>query len=121
MSPRAATIRVKRIYEPASRADGTRILVDRLWPRGVARGTADVAFWARSAAPSDALRRWYRHDPARWPEFRQRYFAELDAKPDTVAELRRHLGAGTVTLLFGSRESELNNAVALREFLEARS
>jgi uncharacterized protein YeaO (DUF488 family) len=112
------TIRTKRIYDPAARSDGRRILVDRLWPRGVSKADAKVDFWARAIAPSDRLRTWYRHDPAKWPEFRTRYFAELDANPDGVAELRAQLGSGTVTLLFSSRETDLNNARALREYLE---
>lgn len=113
-------IRTKRVYDPAAKADGRRILVDRLWPRGLSKATANVAYWARAIAPSDALRKWYQHDHDKWPEFRKRYFAELDGNPDGVAELREHLGAGTVTLLFSSRETALNNATALREYLDQR-
>jgi len=112
------TIRTKRIYDPVATSDGRRILVDRLWPRGLSKADAKVDFWARAIAPSDALRKWYQHDHDKWPEFRKRYFAELDGNPDGVAELREHLGGRTVTLLFSSRETELNNAAALREYLE---
>jgi uncharacterized protein YeaO (DUF488 family) len=80
-----------------------------------------VDFWARAVAPSHELRRWYQHAPEKWPEFRKRYFAELDANPAGVAELRAQLGPGTVTLLFGSKETQLNNAAALREYIESRS
>jgi uncharacterized protein YeaO (DUF488 family) len=114
-------IRIKRVYEPSAPSDGRRILVDRLWPRGVTKADADVDYWARHAAPSDNLRKWYRHDPAKWSDFRDRYFAELDANPEAVAELSAELSGGTVTFLFATRETELNNATALREYFESRS
>jgi uncharacterized protein YeaO (DUF488 family) len=115
----ALRIRTKRVYEPPASSDGRRILVDRLWPRGVAKAAAGIHFWAKAVAPSHELRRWYQHAPAKWPEFRRRYFAELDANPAGVAELRDHLGRGVVTLLFGSKEMMLNNATALAEYLGA--
>jgi uncharacterized protein YeaO (DUF488 family) len=111
-------IRTRRIYEAASRSDGRRILIDRLWPRGVSKEKAQLHFWARSIAPSDGLRKWYRHEPSKWDEFRRRYFAELDANAEGLAELRAELGTGAVTLVFGSKEERLNNAAALREYLE---
>jgi uncharacterized protein YeaO (DUF488 family) len=110
-------IRIKRIYEAAEPTDGTRILVDRLWPRGISKATADIAYWARDIAPSDALRRWYGHESAKWHEFRARYFAELDANPDGIAALRERL-EGTVTFVFSSKETELSNAAALKAYLE---
>ena len=113
-------IRVKRVYDKSDPSDGCRILIDRLWPRGLAKARAKIDFWAKAVAPSNELRRWYRHEPAKWPEFRRRYFAELDANPDGLAELRSHLGRGTVTILFGSKETRLNNATALCEYLTAR-
>jgi len=113
-------IRTKRVYEAKARSDGRRILVDRLWPRGLTKAEAAVDFWARATAPSHELRRWYQHTAEKWPEFRKRYFAELDANPAGVAELRAHLGHGPVTLLFGSKETRLNNATALAEYLESR-
>ena len=114
-------ISTKRIYQEPEPGDGRRILVDRLWPRGVSRERARVDYWARDTAVSDALRRWYDHRPERWAEFRQRYFAELDAHPDAVSALREALGKGDVTLLFASRECALNNATALRDYLEGRT
>jgi uncharacterized protein YeaO (DUF488 family) len=112
-------IKTKRVYDPKAASDGRRILIDRLWPRGVAKAAAGIHFWARSVAPSNELRRWYQHAPAKWPEFRRRYFAELDANPAGVTELRAQLGRGVVTLVFGSKEERLNNASAMREYLEA--
>ena len=112
------TIRTKRVYEPPARSDGRRILVDRLWPRGLSKEAARVDFWAKSVAPSNELRRWYQHDPKKWIAFRRRYFAELDANPDGLEELRGQLRSSANTLLFGSKEERLNNATALREYLE---
>lgn len=113
------TIRTKRVYEPPAPSDGRRILVDRLWPRGLSKERACVDCWAKSIAPSHELRRWYGHAPERWDEFRRRYFAELDANPAGVAELRAQLGKGANTLLYGSTEERLNNATALRAYLES--
>jgi len=113
-------IRTKRIYEPASRGDGTRILVDRLWPRGVSKEKAAVSFWARELAPSDELRKWYGHAPEKWKKFRSRYFNELDNNPAALAALAPYLNAKTVTLVFGSKEERFNNASALKEYLESR-
>jgi uncharacterized protein YeaO (DUF488 family) len=113
-------LRTKRVYEPPTAADGRRILVDRLWARGLSKAGARIDFWAKAVAPSTKLRQWYRHDPDKWVEFRRRYFGELDANPEGVAELRANLGRGPVTLLFSSKESRLNNAAALREYLEAK-
>lgn len=109
---------VKRVYERPHPSDGTRILVDRLWPRGLSKATAHIDYWAKAIAPSTLLRRWYSHDPAKWTEFRRRYFAELEANPEGMAELRRHLGKGRVTLLYSSKEEQLNNARALQQYLE---
>lgn len=111
-------ILIKRVYEAAARSDGRRILVDRLWPRGLSKEDAAIDYWARAVAPSNALRRWYGHAPEKWNEFRRRYFAELDANPASVAELKRQLGAGSATLVYSSKETKLNNAVALLEYLE---
>ena len=113
-------IAIKRAYEAPARSDGRRILVDRLWPRGLTKEKAKVDFWAKEVAPSNALRRWYGHDPERWPEFQRRYFAELDANPEAVAELREHIGKGPVTFVFSSKEERLNNAAALVAYLKRR-
>ena len=111
-------IRIKRIYEPASADDGTRVLVDRLWPRGVSKKAAALDRWMKDLAPSTELRRWYDHDPARWAEFRQRYLDELAHKPEGVAALRRQADeAGVLTLLFACRERERNGARVLQEHL----
>ncbi len=115
------SIRTKRVYEDAQTGDGTRILVDRLWPRGVSKQRAAVAYWAKDLAPSDELRKWYGHDHAKWPEFRARYYAELDRNPAALDALRRHMNTDTVTLVYSSRESELNNATALKTYLESRA
>ncbi len=112
-------LRVKRAYDPAAASDGRRILVDRLWPRGLTKAKARIDHWAREIAPSNALRKSYAHDTANWAEFKRRYFDELDANPEAVAALREHLGV-PATLVFGSRETKLNNAIALREYLAAR-
>ncbi len=121
-------IRTKRIYEKASASDGARILIDRLWPRGVTNDAAKISFWAKSVAPSNELRRWYQHDPAKWDVFRERYFAELDANPDGVAALREAMTEGSgddadtvITFVFSSRETRLNNAAALKAYLEDRT
>ena len=113
-------LRTKRVHEGAAPSDGTRILIDRLWPRGISKEVAQIDFWARSVVPSSELRQWYRHEIPKWEEFRRRYFAELDSNPTGVDELRLQLGAGTTTLVFGSREERFNNATALCEYLGQR-
>ena len=110
-------IRVKRIYRAARVSDGRRELVDRLWPRGVARDRARLDSWARDLAPSDALRRWYHAEPDHWEEFVTRYRAELAAKPELVRALAALASEGVVTLLFASKEEERNNATVLRDCL----
>ena len=116
----APAIRAKRAYAAPAASDGRRILVDRLWPRGLTKEQARIDYWARAISPSDALRKWYAHDTANWDEFKRRYFAELDANAEGVAVLREHL-AVAVTFVFGSREQKLNNATALIEYLYARA
>lgn len=111
-------IRVKRVYDPPEQADGCRILVDRIWPRGLSRQRAAVDLWLREVAPSDALRKWYAHEPARWPEFKRRYHRELEDRPAALEKIRWRAREGTVTLLFAASDRERNNAVALAEFLE---
>jgi uncharacterized protein YeaO (DUF488 family) len=113
--------RTKRVYDSASPTDGYRILVDRLWPRGVSKDRAAVDLWLREVAPSTKLRTWFGHDPSRWAEFVQRYAAEIESHPALVEELCR-MGAqhDTVTLLYGARDAQRNEAVVLRSFLEQR-
>lgn len=112
-------IRVKRVYDPPEPDDGLRVLVDRLWPRGLSKESAHIDLWLRDIAPSNELRKWYGHDPAKWDEFRRRYAQELAEHQDAVRELEARLSS-PVTLLFSSKETKLNNAMALREYLEAR-
>lgn len=115
----AMKLQIKRAYEAPEKADGVRILVDRLWPRGLSRDKAAVDLWLKDIAPSTELRRWYAHQPERWPEFRRRYFAELDRQPEAVAELRAVLGKGSATLVYAAKDVERNNAQALMEYLRA--
>ena len=110
-------IRLKRAYDPPTEADGPRILVERLWPRGLTRERAKIDHWCKEVAPSPGLRRWFGHDPARWQEFRRRYRAELDANSEEVARLAK-LGAGHhVTFVFAARDEAMNSAVVLQEYL----
>lgn len=110
-------VRLKRAYEPAAASDGDRILIDRIWPRGVTREEAQLDQWARELSPSTELRRWFAHDPARFGEFRRRYSAELAAQEGKLRELRRRARAGTVTLVYGARDAEHNDAIVLAEIL----
>ena len=114
------TIRLKRAYDPAADTDGCRILVERLWPRGVSKQRARIDFWAKDAAPSTELRRWFGHDPDKWEQFRRRYFAELRGRPEAVEAIVERVRAGAVTFVFASSETRFNNAVALREFVKTR-
>ncbi len=113
-------IKIKRAYDPPAKADGFRILVDRLWPRGISKEKLNVDLWLKEIAPSDGLRKWFYHDPERWEEFKSHYFEELDANREAVEHILREAGRRPVTLLFSSKEQELNNAVALKEYLEAK-
>lgn len=113
----AAAVRIKRVYEPAAADDGTRILVDRLWPRGLKKADAHIAQWMKEIAPSTELRKWFGHDPARWQEFRRRYKAELAQKRDLVDELRALAAKGPLTLLYSAHDEAHNQAVVIRETL----
>lgn len=115
-----ARIRIGRVYEPAKARSGCRILVDRMWPRGVKKEELKIDHWMKGLAPSRQLREWFQHDPARWDEFRKRYSAELDSQPEAVEELRDLCASRPVTLLFAAKDEAHNNAVALREYLESR-
>jgi uncharacterized protein YeaO (DUF488 family) len=110
-------VQVKRIYEPVARSDGFRVLVDRLWPRGVTKERAALDLWMKEIAPSTELRRWFGHDPKRWREFKARYRAELHEHESELAQLRSRARKGTMTLLFGARDAEYNEAVVLKEVL----
>ncbi|MBL8147476.1 MAG: DUF488 family protein [Anaerolineae bacterium] len=113
-------IKVKRIYDPPEASDGARILVDRLWPRGRKRESLALTDWIRNIAPSDDLRHWFNHDPAKWDEFQRRYFADLDTKTTELQPLLKAAQQGDVTLLYAARETEHNNAVALKEYLDRK-
>jgi uncharacterized protein YeaO (DUF488 family) len=110
-------IQLKRVYEPSASADGARFLVERLWPRGVKKSSLEIKAWLKDAAPSADLRKWFHHDPARWNEFRRRYFAELQENPASWLPMLKAARRGDVTLIYSSHDPEHNNAVALKEFL----
>lgn len=112
-------IHIKRIYDTADPSDGIRILVDKLWPRGISKERANLSFWAKDLAPSTELRKQYSHDSQSWPAFRDSYFAELDSNPEALSELKTYFNGGVVTFLFSSKETKLNNAVALKEYVES--
>lgn len=113
----ASHLRLKRAYAPAEPGDGVRILVDRLWPRGVSKAKAALAEWMKEIAPSTGLRRWFGHDPARWAEFRRRYRTELREHAEELDRIRALAGTQTVTLVYGARDEEHNDAVVLRDVL----
>ena len=112
------SVRVKRVYDQPAKADGYRVLVDRLWPRGLKKSEARIDEWLREIAPSTTLRKWFKHDPGRWKEFKRKYSAELDGHRDQVEKLAREARKRNVTLLFSAKETEHNNAVALKEYVE---
>ena len=111
---------LKRAYEAASPGDGQRVLVDRLWPRGLSTEKAAIDLWLKEIAPSTALRQWFGHDPARWDEFQSRYRAELDANGAVVGQLRDMIRAGKTTLIYGAKDEAHNDAVVLAEYLACR-
>ena len=111
-------LQLKRVYEPPADIDGIRILVDRLWPRGLSKEEARIDFWAKEVAPSTELRHWYQHDPEKWPEFQQKYISELQSNPDAVLELITKIRNKNASLLFASKETSLNNASILKAYLE---
>jgi uncharacterized protein YeaO (DUF488 family) len=113
-------IRLKRAYEPPSRSDGERILVERLWPRGLTKARAALDLWMKDVAPSPELRKWFGHDPAKWEQFERRYWKELQGRKETVDLLRHKARQGTVTLVYAARDEEHNGAVALKCVLEHR-
>lgn len=116
----AGTVKLKRVYEPPAAGDGTRILVDRLWPRGIAKDKAKIDLWLKDIAPSDALRKRFHGHPEDWDAFQGAYAAELKGAGDAVLELRGHLRKETVTLLYAARGEQHNNAVALKRWLARR-
>lgn len=117
----AANVKLKRAYQPAAAEDGTRILIDRLWPRGVKKTDAAIDQWPKELAPSTELRQWFGHDPERWPEFRRRYAAEIRQHADLLEPLRQLAQQGTITLVFAAHDEEHNNAVVVRNLLLGKS
>lgn len=113
-------IKLKRVYETPSKDDSVRILVDRLWPRGLTKKEAKIDLWLKDVAPSDSLRKWFRHDPKKWEEFKKRYFKELDIKTSIIKEILDKVGRQKVTLVYGSKDHLNNNAVAFKEYLESK-
>lgn len=113
-------IQIKRVYDQPVPGDGKRFLVERLWPRGMKKESLPMDGWLKDVAPSDALRKWFGHDPDRWEDFKQRYFAELENNPDTWKTLPEAARQGTVTLLYSAHDQQHNNALALKLFLEKR-
>jgi uncharacterized protein YeaO (DUF488 family) len=113
-------VKLKRVYDPISRTDGARFLVERLWPRGLSKETLHLTAWLKDVGPSTELRQWFNHDPLKWPLFRTRYFRELDSHPESWRPILTAARRGMVTLVYSSHDEEHNNAVALKEFLQAR-
>jgi uncharacterized protein YeaO (DUF488 family) len=113
-------IRIKRAYEEPDKEDGTRILVDRLWPRGLTKEKARVDLWLKEVAPSTELRKWFAHDPAKWTEFRTRYLDELKRNKEPLSLLRQEASKGTLTLVYGAKDQEHNEAVILQRLLTAK-
>jgi uncharacterized protein YeaO (DUF488 family) len=113
-------IKLKRAYEAPESGDGSRVLVDRLWPRGISKDSARIDLWLKEIAPSAELRKWFGHDPSKWAAFRDRYVRELENNPEAVGRLREQLRRSTVTLVYGAKDEEHNDAVVLREYLETR-
>ena len=114
-------ILIKRVYEPAAKSDGFRVLVDRLWPRGLSKTTAQIDLWLRDISPSTTLRKWFHHDPVRWTEFIRRYHTELKTKTVLLATIKKQATIGPVTLLYSAKDERHNHAVVLRNFLGTRS
>lgn len=113
-------ISIKRVYEASAESDGIRFLVDHLWPRGLKKKEANVRFWIKAVSPSNELRHWFGHEPAKWREFQSRYFAELDQKAETWQPLLKAAKEGDITLVFSARDEEHNNAVALKNYLDKK-
>ncbi len=113
-------ITLRRVYDPSGSGKVSCFLVERLWPRGIKKSSLHLDGWLKDVGPSDSLRRWFNHDPAKWAEFRRKYFAELDANPDAWQPLAEAARKGSVELLYSSRDTEHNNAVALRDYLESK-
>lgn len=113
-------VKLKRVYDSISRTDGTRFLVERLWPRGLSKERLHLTAWLKEVGPSTELRKWFNHDPMKWSRFRARYFRELDSRPESWRPILTAARRGTVTLVYSSHDEQHNNAVALKEYLQLR-
>jgi uncharacterized protein YeaO (DUF488 family) len=113
-------VKLKRVYDPISRTDGTRFLVERLWPRGLSKEKLHLTAWLKEVGPSTELRQWFNHDPLKWSQFRIRYFHELDSQPEAWRPILTAVRRGMVTLVYSSHDEEHNNAVALKEYLQTK-
>lgn len=112
------SIVIKRVYEGSSESDGTRVLVDRLWPRGLSKKKADIDVWLKDIAPTTELRKWFNHDPDKWAEFKKKYHAEISKNTEALSSLKKYLTNGKVTLVYGAKDEEHNDAVVLKAYLE---
>ncbi len=112
------TIKTKRAYDARARSDGCRILVDRIWPRGVSKNDAALEAWVKDVSPSTALRKWFGHDPSKWTSFKKKYFSELKENQDAIDLVLAACSGSTLTLVFGAKDAEHNNAIALKEYIE---
>ncbi len=112
------SVRIKRVYDEPAKEDGKRILIDRLWPRGLTKEKAQIDLWLKDIAPSAELRNWFGHDPAKWTEFQARYWAELEANTGAISTLHDELEKGPVTLVYGAKDERHNQAVALKTYLD---
>ena len=117
---RSIEVAVKRVYDPPARSDGCRVLVDRLWPRGLSKSAAKLDAWIKELAPSDELRAWFGHDPAKWASFKRTYVRQLEQQGNVCERLLERCSHGTVTLLFAAKDREHNNAVALKQYLDTK-
>jgi uncharacterized protein YeaO (DUF488 family) len=115
------TVKLKRVYEEPLESDGTRILVDRLWPRGLTKEKAKVDVWLKEIAPSTELRKWFNHEPDKWAEFKERYWTELDNNTEVLSVLRRHLANGEATIVYGAKDEEHNDAVVIKLYLDGEA
>jgi uncharacterized protein YeaO (DUF488 family) len=113
-------IQLRRVYDEPRAHEGARFLVERLWPRGIGKAELEIDGWQKEAGPSTELRKWFNHDPQKWDEFQRKYFAELDTRPEAWEPILQAADRGTVTLLYSSHDTEHNNAVALKRYLEAK-
>ena len=114
-------ISTKRAYEKPGKQDGMRVLVDRIWPRGIGKDEAHIDRWLKDVAPTNELRKWFNHEPQKWKEFKNKYFQELEGKSEALEELLEMVHGGRITLVYGAKDQQHNNAIALKEYLENRT